>query len=166
MKLCGSIIILAASFLFARTRLRERKQEIETLSSLCTALEHMHAKLAASLMPLPELTAQLSRDSRGEVANFFAQVNGDILDVEFRQNWRSAVENRLRRLQPEDRRTVMDLGDWLGRYTLQEQLTALERSCAALCDSRDHQRKKYTEERKLSYGLSAAVGIFLAIMLA
>lgn len=168
MKWLGAGAVMLASFLFAAARTKEKKQEMICLREVCASLDRLHAELAAALVPMPTLIVGLTEDAKGDAASFFRQI-GISLDEKrectFREIWRESAEQHLRRLDPTDYRAVADLGEWLGRFPLDEQLAALERCTFSLRGSLKRHREHFPEEKRLSYGISLALGGFFSVML-
>ena len=168
MKWWGVGAVLLACILFAAARTRERRREIACLRSLCCSLDRIHAELSCALIPLPVLMERLAEDGNNDAALFFSQVHKalDQLDEkEFSRIWADAAERNLKQLQSAEYQEVVELGQWLGKYTLDEQLIALERCASVLRQRRDRCCEVFAEERKMSYGISLALGCFLSMML-
>ena len=168
MKVYGAGAVLCASFLFAYARLAEKKREIALLAGLCGALDRMYAELSSALTPLPGVIAQAAVPGSGPASSFFFQLlhGFESLDErDFRQIWEEAAKKHLKELRAEDLSALVELGSWLGRYTLEEQLAALDRCRQSLRESCNSRRASYQSERKLSYGLSFVAGCFLTILL-
>lgn len=168
MKAYGAGAVLCASFLFAYARLAEKKRGIALLAALCGALDRMYAELSSALTPLPGVIAQAGVDCGGPASSFFSQIlqGFEALDErDFRQIWEEAAKKHLKELGEENLCILVELGSWLGRYTLEEQLAALDRCRRGLRESYNSRRASYQSERKLAYGLSFAAGCFLTILL-
>ena len=161
-------MILAACMAAGYTYIQGKKRRIETLVNLCEALELMAGELDMRITPLPELCRLLGEKARGEASAFFKMLSKSLKRLgatEFSQLWREAAESSLKALSGEEQREIERLGKVLGRYALDEQLSAIKACRAALRTGTEQARASYPGERRLGLGLPAAAGILLIITL-
>ncbi|MCR5664802.1 MAG: stage III sporulation protein AB [Oscillospiraceae bacterium] len=168
MKLLGALAVMAAC-VSAGVRLnRERAEELALLRELCRGVERVHAELATSLRPLPELCAQLGGELSGAAGAFFrslAESMPALSQQSFFELWQSAAGRSLSALAPEERSALLQLGQALGRFELQEQLGACERCRESLADAAAERKERSRNERKLTLALSGAAGALLCLLL-
>lgn len=168
MKALGAAAILAACLLYAAAVVRTKRRQLAQLRALCGALERMNAELTMSLMPLPALFSMCTGSGREEVDAFFRMVAIGLNDLEsrsFQQIWEDALRQRLAELDTEEKRQLRTLGSWLGRYPPDEQSAALVRCLSCLRQSCDQRGQLLPQQSRLCFGLSAAAGVFLLILL-
>lgn len=168
MKGMGIAAIISAFFLLALDMTGRRKAQIRCLAELCRGLELIRAELGTRLTPMPELLTLLEEQCAGEAGSFFQAVKAalPLLDQrDFASLWSLAADEFLRSLGPREMDSVKKLGAVLGKYELSEQLTAND-SCLAELKAKENQlREGYPQSRKLFFGLSAAAGGFIIILL-
>ena len=168
MKAIGIGAIISAFFFFARILIRRKKAEIDCLAELGRGMELMRAELGTRLTPMPELMRLLSDRCGGAAGSFFSAVYSAMPLLEerdFSGLWNIAAESCLIVLDKRALDTVKKAGTVLGRYELAEQLSAVG-SCAAELKTREEKlRAAYPESRRLMFGLCAAAGSFLILLL-
>lgn len=168
MRYLGAILILAACAAAGFIYISAVKKRICALESLCTALELAAGELKTRAAPIPELCALLERRSDNAAAKFFARLSGDLESLgekTFSDLWGAAVEDELACLLPDERQELTGLGSVLGRYELAQQENALTACVFALRASLTHARESYPGQRRLGFGLTAAAGALIVVIL-
>lgn len=168
MKAMGVGIILSAVFFFSLTLTGRRKAEINCLDELCRGMELIRAELGTRLTPMPELLRILSDRCRGEAGAFFSALCKAmplLEENEFSKLWNIAADTYLKPLHPEELNTVKKVGAVLGKYELSEQLAVTDACRRELAFAAEKLRASYPESRRLFFGISAAAGGFLIILL-
>lgn len=70
-KLVGSVCIFAAGLWVRHVRVSARRRELDTLSSLMSALGQMETEIRMARTPLPALLRRLGQSGQGPVGAFF-----------------------------------------------------------------------------------------------
>ncbi len=168
MKYLGAALILAGCLAAGLMYAGEKRRRLSTLTSLCAALELMAGELETKLSPLPEICSFLAGRTEGETGDFFAELTASLTRLggaEFAQLWREAAKKCLVSLAAVELDELGRLGAILGRYTLDEQLSALRACGAYMTEAAQRAEKSYPEQRRLGLCLSATAGILLIIAL-
>ena len=168
MKVLGLGAIISAIFLLALNLMGRRKAEIDCLAELCRGLELIRAELGSRLTPMPELMRLLEGQCAGEVGNFFRTVGRALPLLEekdFSTLWSLAADEVLRCLGQRELDIVKKVGTVLGKYELSEQLNVIGSCLRELKAMEEKLREAYPQSRRLFFGLSAAAGGFIIILL-
>lgn len=168
MKVLGIGAIISAIFLLALNLTGRRKAEIDCLAELCRGLELIRAELGTRLTPMPELLGLLEEQCAGEAGSFFRSVGTALPLLEerdFSSLWSMAADKALCCLSQRELDTVKKVGTVLGKYELSEQLTVIGSCLTELKAGEERLRAAYPQTRKLFFGLSAAAGGFIIILL-
>lgn len=168
MKYLGSILILAACATAGYIYISSVKKRIRALEGLCAALELAAGELKTRAAPIPELCALLERRAAGAAAGFFSRVSGrlgTLGEKTFSEIWSEAVEDELAYLSPEEQQELMSLGNVLGRYELGQQEKAIAACVLALRAGLAQARESYPGQKKLGFGLPAAAGALIVVIL-
>ena len=168
MKVLGIGAIIGAIFLLALILTGRRKAEIDCLAELCRGLELIRAELGSRLTPMPELLGLLEDQCAGEAGNFFRTVGRALPLLEerdFSSLWSLAAEEALRCLSQRELDIVKKVGTVLGKYELSEQLNVIGSCLRELKAMEERLRVAYPQSRKLFFGISAAAGGFIIILL-
>ena len=168
MKILGMGAIISAFFLFSLCMTERRKAEINCLAELCAGLELIRAELGTRLTPMPELMRLLEGQCAGEAGNFFRTVGCALPLLEerdFSSLWSMAADKALCCLSQRELDTVKKVGTVLGKYELSEQLAVIGSCLTELKAGEERLRAAYPQTRKLFFGLSAAAGGFIIILL-
>ena len=169
MKALGLFFLFAGSVSAGLVYCRQKKQKLLTLRELIYTLEHMEGQLRTNDLPLKELCAQMVHMSGRAVRPFYASLTrklSQLGEISFAELWGQALAEELPGLDGVMRDPLLQLGNSLGRYELQQQLRALQACRSSLCAQLEEAKKAYPNQAKLGMGLSASVGILVWIILA
>ena len=167
-RLLGALCVLASCVSMGAAACAEKRRRLNTLDELTAALRRMRAELASHARPTAELCRLLAESSAGETETFFALLLRSLDQLgerPFYVLWREAAFRALRSLREEERQSLERLGDSLGRYALEEQVSAVESCLAALDSARERARAELPVQRKLTLGLALSAGAMLTILL-
>ena len=138
------------------------------MQQLLISLQIMEGELQTRETPFPELLKLLTEQCDGPAAAFYRAVSDKLPrlgEEAFSRLWRQSALDRLGCLRFDELDCLIRLGGSLGRYTLEQQLSAL-RSCQNVLAARlETGQRQYPEERRLSLGLSASAALLLVILL-
>ena len=168
MKIAGIGAIISAFFLLSLTLTGNKKAEINCLAELCTGFALIRAELGTRLTPMPELLGLLEEQCAGEARGFFRAVGTALPLLEerdFSSLWSMAADKALCCLSQRELDTVKKVGTVLGKYELSEQLAVIGSCLTELKAGEERLRVAYPQTRKLFFGLSAAAGGFIIILL-
>ena len=167
MRSVAVLLVLLGSLLGGAVWQRSQRRRIACLSGLTRALSRLEAELTGKNASLPALAALLAGEEDAAGA-FFSVLSGSIPELgerSFRQLWCEAMEGVLDALNDEEKSAVRELGTVLGRYPLDMQLSSLSRCRERLDDHLEQARRKLPDDARLVWGLSAACGLLLLIVL-
>ncbi len=164
LKWAGALLLAGgctAAGMQAAARLTRRLTVIESWQ---TAVSQMAAELRCRNSALPDLVAQLARGgplplkSQFEVLAAKLKAPGDRRYAEVWRVWAMALP-----LGGEEREVVASVGEVLGRYELDSQLSALEGVSARLAQCQQRARGRRERLAKL-YAMSGALGGLAAVI--
>ena len=168
MKLLGAAMILTASFCAGIIHSLTKRQRIDNLQEICSALALMEGELGARLTPMPELIRLLAGRAPGQTGAFFSVLSASmdrLGEEDFASLWQMAVRQTMRSMEEAEREELCRLGLILGQYELEKQLAAIRTCMVVLRGGLETAQNKYLTEKKLSLGLPAAAGALLIIVL-
>lgn len=167
MRSIAVLLVLLGSLLGGAAWQRGQRRRIACLSGLARALSRLEAELEGKNAALPALAAMLA-GGEGETGAFFSALSAAIPELgerSFCQIWCEAAESELFALNDAEKSAMRDLGAVLGRFPLDMQLGCLAR-CRELLDAHlEHERSKLPDDARLVWGLSAACGLLVLIVL-
>jgi stage III sporulation protein AB len=167
MRSAAAVLILSGSLLLGAVRQRALRTRLACLADLASALRRMEAELAGKNAPLPTVAAMLAGEE-GAARRFFSHLSAELSELgerSFRELWCEAAEEELPGLEGAEREALCALGAALGRYPLDMQLAALSRCRNILEERLQRLRGSLPDETRLSWGLCAACGLLLLILL-
>lgn len=166
MKLSGALILcLGFAVLGLQERLRLQRRA-RLVSDMAAALELLRAEIVTRLAPLPEAAERLGRYGPEGVRTFFLALALGLEEQggsSFAELWTRGLG--LLELTEPSRRALEELGASLGRYTAEEQASAI-----SVCESRLRREAERAGEEarvtgRLRAGLALGGGLILAIVL-
>lgn len=163
MKLTGAALVVLAGVLMGLLRVKELRRTVRERAALCRILEELSYELGRFRTPLPEVFSALCARSEGAALSLCRTVsermNGE--QAAFSAAWTEGIA-----LLPPREREIMDsLGNVLGRYGTEEQLSALERCLREMEDILTEGREQLRERSGVCVGLWAAAGLMAAVVL-
>jgi len=167
-KFFGITFILLGAVFTAIAGLREKRRRISCISSLCASLELMLGELKLHLTPIPQLTQWLAERSSSEAKEFFRKLSlalDSLGEEDFSTLWRKVSGTSLCLLEKKEFELFAQLGDVLGRYTLEEQCAAINHCLISFRRYAEKAQNEYPAAKKLSLGLSASAAVLLIIIL-
>lgn len=168
MKVVGAIFLVLACLLLGLGQARLLMRRKDSLAGILDALRYMNAELKNG-GPIPELFLALEDRAEGLLHPFFLRLNERMKrfgEESLSEIWRGCVEtDRSLAFTDEQRRELGRLGNYLGRYSGEEQSEAL-----GLCMSRLEAellaaRQEAGQGMKLYTGLGLCLGLMLAVVL-
>lgn len=146
-------------------RLGERA---ELLRGLQGTVSYLEEELSFRHTPLPRLFAYLGQSRRKPIGSFFQAVLRELETAgtsSFQQCWEKAVREELPWLKEEERQTLEELGEVLGRYDAQTQAKALELAGRRLADAYLEAQAQRQRLGKVYLALGAAGGLVTVLVL-
>ena len=168
MKVAGIGAIFSAFFLLFLTLTGNKKAEINCLAELCTGFALIRAELGTRLTPMPELLSLLTERCQGPAGGFFRTVDSALpllAEKDFSALWNAAAEEHLGCLGQRELETVKKAGAVLGKYELSEQISVVSSCLEELRGAEEKGRADYPQCRRLLFGVNAAAGGFIIILL-
>lgn len=168
LKLTGAFCVLLGAAWWGLGAVGQLRERTRTLERLRGALCYLEEELAFRLTPLPALLERLSQRGEGRVSRFFQETLAGLrADPEggLRPSWRRAMVRQLSILQEEERQTLLEVGEILGRYDAQAQRQILRQAVERL---EEQCRRSSQEERRLGRvyaALSLAGGAAVILVL-
>lgn len=169
LKLLGALCVMAGALWCGSSAVGGLRRRAQVLEELHASLTWLEEELTFRMAPLPQLLEQLGRDRQGEAGRFFQAVEKALRqDPEggLYQGWRQAMVRQLPMLRGEERQTLLEVGQTLGRYDAQTQRQALGRGARRLAAFRDEARGEVKRLGKVYAALSLAGGAAVILVLA
>lgn len=166
MRLAGAAALILAFGMFGYAQVQSARSRERLLGAMCSALELLRGEITNRLTPLPDCARMLAEGGPEPCRGFFRDVYagcGALGEVEFSGLWSAC----LAALDvPEAARLALDdLGRSLGRYSADEQRTAIDRCLEALERCLGEARASDRQSSRLRMGLSLTAGMLLAVIL-
>ena len=140
---CGSVgFKIAANY----------KKEEKHLQNLTYILDYMIAELQYKLTPLPQLCRQVAQLFSGFPGNIFGKLSEELELYQQTDTAQciTAVLDNTKNITPITREQIMHLGNTLGRFDLEGQITGIntlrlecERYLQSIRDNRDNRMRSY-----------------------
>ena len=128
-KLIGAILITGGMASAGIAAVHKLSARIDLIARLLSALEIMQSEICFRLTPIPEVAEIISKGSRGEVKAMFdivAEGAKNLGSHSLNTIWGKAVSETCKLLNPEEMYVVVGLGNSLGRYDSENQVSAIE----------------------------------------
>ena len=168
MKITGAVLILIACISAGLGYCKLRKMKISCLFELCRALSILKGELATSLLPLPRLFRSVSEKSKGDCAVFFSLLSSSLEEIseeDFNSLWEKTASSIFKALSEDELKAFSSLGCVLGKFQIDQQLSALENVIAVLQSSLSSEKSAFSAQQRLSLGLSAAGAMLILLVL-
>ena len=166
MKLWGAIIIIAAGVMLGILPLAEMNERIRILSEYNYALNRLKSELSTYGTSIPQSMRNLSLENKR--ASLFGAVSEHIElygAMAFSEGWKSYIVKHRGMMGEQAYCAVIDLADVLGRYSIEEQLAAIERALCSISLGQDETKKKLQRVSKLYLGTSISLSLMLVVLL-
>ena len=167
-KLLGAACVMAGALRCGFGAVGRLWGRLQTLEELHAALAWLEEELTFRLTPLPRLLVELGRTRKGAAGRFFQETLRRLqADPEggVYQSWRQAMVQCLPDLQPEERQTLLEVGQTLGRFDAQTQRQALLRGRQRLAAFRDEARGEARRLGRVYAALSLTGGTAIILLL-
>ncbi|MBR0355251.1 MAG: stage III sporulation protein AB [Oscillospiraceae bacterium] len=168
MKLLGLLSVMAAGIGLSLSYLGAARREIQTVRGLQTGIRLLRSELALRRSPVRELIQLAAAHTDTDARSFFHAAEQSLRELDersFAALWSEACRSALRGISEENRRDLEELGLSLGRFELDDQLSAcdryLEKTEAWIRD----RSARWPERRRLALVLGAAAGSFLCLLM-
>ena len=168
MKLLGAIMIIGAFMLCSLSSFKSGVCRIHSLEAACTVLEHMKGELCTSLLPLPQLFKRLSERLNGEAKEFSDELSRSLVNLgeeNFSALWEKSAKKELPYLNEEEMKSFSSLGLILGRFQLEIQLEAIEKTEKLLGEHLNSAKESLPAEGKLRFGVSTGAAFLIVLWL-
>ncbi len=168
LKIVGALFVFAGSVGVGVILVSRVNHRIMLLRAMVEGLDMVSCELEFRMSPLKDALCAVSQKTNGTVSNFFLYCAGEIgikHDCIFLDIWKRGMEMSFSALNQCDLETIQTAGAVLGRYDVESQVSVIR---AAI-----EQLKRYSEEAiqekkgkgKVFSTVSAAMGLFLIILL-
>lgn len=161
MRLIGGLLVVTAFFLIGTASAQEIRTELRTLEALLAFLRELSRKLAWSRTPLQAVFAAY-RDPFLERIGFMR-----ILQSADPKQYALAWQNALARLplSEESQKPLRELGQSIGRVSLQTQTEQLSLCIASLEDIHIALQAKAKDKQRSAVSLWTLSGLLIALLL-
>ena len=168
MKLPGMLAVICAFLAIGIDRLKSIREKIECTETLISGLTVLRSELAARLCPLRELLCAAAATAGGEAAAFF-RLAADSLDKPgeeaFSERWVALCRTELPELAELPRGELEKLGQSLGRFDLDDQLAACDRTLSSLTCYQKEAARRFPEQRRLTLTVCGSAACFLCLLI-
>ena len=166
--LLGKLLLFFGCTALGLERSFQLRRRRACLDGFRRALEGMTRSLRFSLEPVSALMEQGARESRGQVADFFAACRRAFSrggGESWAESWQEALDACPLPLREEDRSLLGEIGRILGRYDGENQDRALTALLARLGQRTEEAAEEARRLFRVYAALGAAGGLFAAILL-
>lgn len=144
------------------------RRRIAVLSALLSALEVMESEIGYRLAPIPEVLKVAGDAGGGRVKEFFQLC---VLQMEIRgphnfsEIWREALITELSELPDNQRQVLLDLSDSLGRYSAEDQVSAIAYSQRRIENFIHQAEAESTKKGRIYITLGLSLGMTIVMIL-
>ncbi len=167
-KLLGVLLVVCAGVGAGFIQPCSMNQRIRLLEQLEQDLCYMGSELNSSRMSIPELMEVMQEQCGCCTKPLYTAVRLRMAEdgaAAFEDAWKVAVKQYCSILTDGERKKLCSLGLVLGRYLLEDELTAVYDVQEYICKALTMEKEEYRNKSKVSVSLGAAFGAFLAIVL-
>ena len=168
LKWFGMLLLVVSGMMTGTAAAARLKRRVESLSSMLAALELMRGEIGTLLIPLPETIARLANMEKLTVQPLF-QAMEELLpqlgECTFSALWEQAIAESSLGFSAEEKQSLLQLGESLGRFDGETQSIAISRCMDELEHSLSNAKMKATGDGRLYKGLGLAGGLMLAVIL-
>ena len=167
-KTLGALLILFGCISIGYLPISKMNLRIAQLNDYQEFLMKLHRELHTNAAPLPQLFSQLDISESSWAFALFEKIKGSLYtqqSISFRDAWKEHISKDELLFIAEERQCILMLGETLGKYTLEDELQAIENAASKLQEGIQTTKQKIQEIAKLSMGCSAAIGIMLILVL-
>lgn len=169
-KLCGSVLIVAATTLLGIRRADDYREEYRQMEYLKRLLYILESEIRYAREPLGEIFAHMAGHAREPYRSWLSSMQQEIEQREqdsFAGIWRASIRGHLKRcgLPGRELDRLAELGEQLGTADLKLELTILAGFQEHLSVRMRELRGEMQMRVKLCHWLGVMSGMFLAILL-
>lgn len=165
MQIVGSLAIVVACLSIALGKIASMKRVYRCLRQLDLTVKEIRASLASLQSPISDLLLSADRTD-GETGRFFRAVRdgmSGLCEHSFSEIWKKDVQEHLSILPEKDRDALISLGAFLGRFDLEDQLSACDRWISGSAESIRSFEARIPEAGRLYLALGGSAGVFLCL---
>ena len=162
MKLCGAIIIMGTGFTLGCLPLMAMKERIRALEGYREELMRMRAELSTYGMSIPELIHVLRNSVLFSLPLLRIEEEGPMA---FSVGWKTGVAQNSGSLTVHEKNALERLGDVLGRYSIEEQLCAIDEVVDIFEQGKAETLHKLRSVTRLYMGTSLSLSAMLVVLL-
>ena len=168
-KIAGAAFIICGRLGFGAAEIAGLNRRVRLLSGLISALELMRGELINRLTPMSDILELIKRETSGPVRDFFSSVllgMENLGEKSFSEIWSRAVRSSGLDLTEPEERALRELGASLGRYDVQLQAAALQRTAARfeLFLREAEERRKRDGKIHALFPIAAGVSVILILI--
>jgi len=167
-KVFGMLLIISVFIGTCLEGLRAEKKGICMLRDIYRALQLMDGELSSRSCTLEEMLLSVSIDTCGDVHTFYSSIRNALNSLgeqEFSGIWKEKAKENLCGINNEALDTLCNLGNFLGRYDLDRQLSAIRESAARIDQLHQLEYSNYSKTKRLKLSVAGALGAMLIIVL-
>lgn len=169
MKIIGAILLVAAGTLFGLGQAKGLYFRQRCLEGVLDSLRFMEAELKNGAVPIPDIFEALQNLPNTKLKSFYTALNGKMADFgeeSLSDIWsESALNDQSISLSERQRQELCRVGNYLGRYSENEQSEAINACILHLEEELKRTVIKARDGAKLYTGLGVTAGLMLAAVL-
>lgn len=155
-------MIILSGLIFGIAPLLKLLERIRLLSELIHALEKTKAELNTNVPTIPQLV--YSMEGSCELFNFINDQIEKQGPMVFYNAWHTCIQQE-RYLTPEEQNALHALGDTLGRYVIDDQLAAFDRTLPILKEGYTDAKIQLQSVSRLYIGTGLSLSAMLVVVL-
>ena len=167
-KLFASFIILGTVTLIFYQPIFVLHSRVNFLKNMIIMLNQIKRELQTNLWSVSDMLNNIHDIDCDCINAFINHVKFKIEQngaAEFSMCWNESAKQSLKYLSAEEKMTILQLGEILGRYSLDEQVTALEKAIHIFEISYESASETYRTNSKYSLCIGVSVGAIVTILL-
>lgn len=168
-KFLGALSIFSSVLLFIYRPAAAMKKRMNLLFALSQAFHRISSELETNLTALPELLRLMNDSALPAVQPIFSCVSATIQQqgaAVFQFAWKQALKPYRTQLEEQEFQSLLQLGNVLGCYLAEDQITAIGQCIQILDEGYRATRSQFCETQRVYVGVGASIGISVVILLA
>lgn len=167
-KMVGAVMIIFSVMTLSAIPLCHHKHRMRVLRDFLHDFRFIHTEMKSNLSSVPDLMDHLRVKGGETTKSAYRSVYEKIAThgaALFQEDWCCIMMQYRIYLTSEEYGLLLNIGDILGKYILEEQLSALNNLIRLFEESFAKEKEIFPEKKKINLGIGTSLGIILVILL-
>lgn len=167
-KITGALLIMSSVIALSIIPLYHHSYRIRLLQDFLMDFRFIHNEMRTNLSSVPDLMKFLCRKGGKITGEAYKKIYEMICAhgaAKFQDDWCSVMKSYSKYLSSDEYDHLTNIGNILGKYILEEQLSALSHLIELFEKSLSEEKLILSEKKRIDLGIGASLGIILVILL-